>query len=117
MRYLIINTDYPAFLSWFYGQYKNLDDCSYQTQLDLHEKTLFGVSAVYSKYLNKLKHKSTEIHANNMLFQFTWCKENNIDIKTFDYVNNNKNYNYNWVKNDKLDEINSLPEDERSILN
>lgn len=84
MRYLIINTDYPAFLSWFYGQYKNLDDCSYQTQLDLHEKTLFGVSAVYSKYLNKLKHKSTEIHANNMLFQFTWCKENDIDIKLTD---------------------------------
>ena len=84
MRYLIINTDYPAFLSWFYGQHKDLDDCSYLTQLDLHAKTLFGVSGTYSKYLKKLNHHTTEIHANNPMFQSTWCKENDVNIKIQD---------------------------------
>lgn len=84
MRYLIINTDYPAFLSWFYGQHKNLNDYSYLTQLDLHRKTLFGISATYSKYLTKLNHQSAEIHANNPMFQSTWCKENAVNIKIKD---------------------------------
>jgi len=84
LRYLIINTDYPAFLSWFYGQHKDLDDCSYLTQLALHAKTLFGVSGTYSKYLKKLNHQTTEIHANNPMFQSTWCKENDVNIKIQD---------------------------------
>ena len=84
MRYLIINTDYPAFLSWFYAQHKDLSDCTYLTQLDLHRETLFGVSGIYSKYLKQLDHESTEIHANNPIFQSTWCKENDVNIKIQD---------------------------------
>ena len=84
MRYLIINTDYPAFLSWFYAQHKDLADCTYLAQLDLHKKTLFGVSGIYSKYLKQLGHQSTEIHANNPIFQSTWCKENDVNINLKD---------------------------------
>ena len=81
---MIINTDYPAFLSWFYVQHKDLSDCTYLTQLDLHRATLFGVSGIYSKHLKQLDHESTEIHANNSIFQSTWCKENDVNIKIQD---------------------------------
>lgn len=80
MKFLIINTDYPDFLHWFYAQHPGLEDRPYQEQLDARSESLFGVADFYSTNLIQLGHEARELHANNEWIQRAWAREHHIMV-------------------------------------
>jgi hypothetical protein len=80
MKFLIINTDYPDFLHWFYAQHPGLEDRSYKEQLDARAESLFGVADFYSTNLIQLGHEARELHANNEWIQRAWAREHRITV-------------------------------------
>ena len=48
MRILVLNADYPRFLSWFYGRQPGLEKTPYRTQMARRNESLFGVADFYS---------------------------------------------------------------------
>jgi len=75
MRILIVNTDYPEFLSWFYQQHPGLATASYQEQLRARYNSIFGLADFYSRNLRILGHEAWDVYANNDLMQSAWAKE------------------------------------------
>lgn len=82
MRWLLINTDYPAFLDWHYQQHPGLEQRSYDEQLQARNGSLFGVADFYSVNLKKLGHEAWDIHANNESQQLAWAREHGITINS-----------------------------------
>ena len=80
MKFLIINTDYPDFLHWFYAQHPGLKDRSYKEQFDVRAESLFGVADFYSTNLIQLGHEAEELHANNEWIQRAWAREHRIMV-------------------------------------
>lgn len=75
MRFLIVNTDYAAFLSAFYAGHTDLEAKSFATQMDARMSTLFGVADFYSRNLRTLGHEAVDVHANNLPAQSAWARE------------------------------------------
>jgi len=78
MRFLILNTDYPAFLSDLYAQNPGLSERSYGEQLETRMDTLFGVADFYSFNLRALGHDADEILVNNAHLQRAWAREHGV---------------------------------------
>lgn len=74
MRFLIANTDYPAFLEDMYRG-NHLAAMPYNDQLQVRRENLFGVSAYYADALNRLGHPSMEVYINNKHMQQRWLRE------------------------------------------
>jgi spore maturation protein CgeB len=82
MKFLILNTDYPAFLRWFYTQkHTGLETQTYEHQMRERNKTLFGVADFYSSNLRRLGYEAWDIHANNEFMQKAWARENALRLK------------------------------------
>ncbi|HEU4345178.1 MAG TPA: glycosyltransferase [Candidatus Binatia bacterium] len=81
MRFLIINTDYPEFLGWFYDQHPGLEQKSYDEQMRVRMESLFGVADFYSNNLRKLGHEAWDVHCNNELVQRYWAKEHGLKLE------------------------------------
>jgi len=81
MKFLILNTDYPEFLSWLYSKQPGLGQATYAEQLRARMKSLFGVADFYSGNLRRLGHEAWDIHANNEVMQRAWARENGIQVK------------------------------------
>jgi len=79
MKFLILNTDYPEFLQWLYGQKPGIEEETYEKQIAWRAASLFGVADFYSNNLRNLGHEAREIHANNDIMQKTWARENGVD--------------------------------------
>lgn len=79
MRIVILNLDYPGFLSSLYEQNPGLADKSYQEQMAVRVDSLFNVGDFYSRNLRNLGHEAWDIHINNEILQRTWAKENAVD--------------------------------------
>lgn len=75
MRFLILNTDYPEFLSWLYAQHPELERSPFAEQMQARTESLFGVADFYSSNLCKLGHEAWDIHANNEFMQKAWARE------------------------------------------
>jgi hypothetical protein len=75
MKFLILNIDYPEFLSWFYKQHPGLDQASYDEQLKMRENSLVSESSFYVKNLKKMGHEARVIYINNKLLQKSWAVE------------------------------------------
>ena len=65
MRFLIINTDYPEFLSWLYTQNPGLEKQSYDEQMRARNESLFGMADFHSSNLRRMKYEACDIYANN----------------------------------------------------
>lgn len=78
MRILVLNTDYPEFLSWLYQAHPGLAERPYDAQLRARTESLFGVSDYYSRNLNRLGHEAWEVHANNVPLQSAWAREHGL---------------------------------------
>lgn len=81
MKFLIINTDYPEFLNWFYNEHPELENQPYKEQMRRRNESLFGVADFYSSNLSKLGHEAWDIHANNEFMQKAWARKHGIKIK------------------------------------
>lgn len=82
MRFLIVNTDYPAFLASLYSQHEGLAERPYAEQLRTRNQTLFGVSDSYPRNLNALGHEAHEVHINNLYLQRAWAREQGLRVWT-----------------------------------
>src|SRR6186997_3171473 len=76
MRILILNLDYPGFLSSLYSQHPGLERASYTEQLKVRVESLFNVGDFYSRNLASLGHEAWDLHINNEILQGTWAREN-----------------------------------------
>jgi len=76
MRILILNLDYPGFLSSLYSQHPGLERASYAEQLKVRVESLFNVGDFYSRNLASLGHEAWDLHINNEILQGTWAREN-----------------------------------------
>jgi spore maturation protein CgeB len=73
MRFLVVNTDYPDFLLWFYAQHPGLENRSYAEQIRSRYQSLYGVADFYSKNLQALGHEAEDVYANNEFLQKAWA--------------------------------------------
>ena len=76
MKFLIINTDYGAFLRWLYAQHPGLEQQPYEEQMRVRVESLFGVADFYSSNLRKLGHEAYGIYSlpfRNKCFDFVYC--------------------------------------------
>lgn len=75
MRFLIVNTDYPAFLASLYADHPGLESESFATQMEQRMASLFGIADFHSRNLQALGHQAVDIHANNLSAQSAWGRE------------------------------------------
>lgn len=75
MRVLIINTDYPAFLRQLYAGSEGLAEMPYAAQIDVRNRSFFGVFDAYSRGFVANGHEAAEVHANNGHLQRRWAEE------------------------------------------
>jgi spore maturation protein CgeB len=81
MRILVLNADYPRFLSWLYRGQPGLGSASYATQLAARNASLFGVADFYSRNFSALGHAAAELHVNNAWLQTAWAREHGIAVE------------------------------------
>jgi hypothetical protein len=80
MKFLILNTDYHAFLHWLYTQYPGLEKQSYREQMRVRNDTLHFRADFYADNLRKLGFDAYEIYANSKYAQTAWAKENGLAV-------------------------------------
>jgi len=76
MKFLIVDTYYPAFLHSLYAQHSDLVHCPYAEQWRALMDQCFGTADFYSANLQKLGHDAHEVVANNDALQRQWTREN-----------------------------------------
>ena len=81
MRILVLNADYPRFLTWLYSRQPGLENASYAGQMAARNASLFGVADFYSKNFAALGHAAAEIHVNNAWIQSAWAREHGISVE------------------------------------
>ena len=62
MRVLLLNTDYPAFLSDLYVRHTCLADASFAEQMRVRNDSQFGTADFYSCALHQLGHEAWDVH-------------------------------------------------------
>jgi spore maturation protein CgeB len=82
MRFLILDTDYPAFLKWLYAKQPGLGENSYREQRQVRRQSLFGQAEFCSGNLNKLGHEAHAIYPNNEPMQKAWAKEHGLKLRS-----------------------------------
>jgi hypothetical protein len=82
MRILVLNADYPRFLSWFYRRHPRLETAAYETQMAARNASLFGVADFYSRNFAAFGHRAAEIHVNNPWLQAAWAHEHGMAIES-----------------------------------
>lgn len=81
MRILILNADYPRFLSWLYRRQPALENANYAAQMAARNASLFGVADFYSRNFAALGHPAAEIHVNNARLQSAWAREHGMAVE------------------------------------
>jgi spore maturation protein CgeB len=81
MRILVLNADYPRFLSWLYRGQPGLGSAGYATQMAARNASLFGVADFYSQNFSALGHSAAEIHVNNAWLQTAWAREHGMTVE------------------------------------
>ena len=82
MRFLIVDTDYPAFLHWLYAQNAGLENAPYEKQMQARVESFFACGGSYASNLRKLGHEAHEIFLNNEYMQTAWAREHGLKIDT-----------------------------------
>jgi spore maturation protein CgeB len=84
MRILLLNADYPRFLTWFYRRQPGLENASYAVQMAARNASLFGVADFYSRNFTALGHQAAEIHVNNPWLQSAWAREHGMAVEALE---------------------------------
>jgi spore maturation protein CgeB len=80
MRVLVLNADYPRFLSWLYRRQPGLRHESYAAQMAARNASLFGVADFYSRNFVGLGHVAADIHVNNPWMRAAWARERGLAV-------------------------------------
>src|SRR3954471_17165720 len=78
MRFLILDTCYPAFLRSHYERHPGLMRRPYMEQWRSLMDTFFGTADSYSHALGELGHEAHEIVANARPLQEAWAREHGV---------------------------------------
>lgn len=78
MRVLILNADYPRFLTWLYRRTPELAGAPYAAQMTARNASLFGVADFYSRNFTAAGHPAADIHVNNPWMQAAWAREHGL---------------------------------------
>ncbi|MCK1303460.1 glycosyltransferase [Bradyrhizobium sp. 40] len=78
MRVLILNADYPRFLTWLYRRTPDLARATYATQMAARNASLFGVADFYSRNFAAAGHVAADIHINNPWMRAAWAREHGL---------------------------------------
>jgi hypothetical protein len=78
MRFLLLNSDYPEFLTWLYEAHPGLGNRPCEEQLSVRSASLFGTADFYSRQLRELGHEAWDIHVNNEPLQTAWAREHGV---------------------------------------
>lgn len=78
MRFLIVDTYYPAFLGDFYARRPSLGARPYTEQWRALMDECFGTADFYSTHLNALGQEAAEVVANCEPLQRRWAEENGV---------------------------------------
>lgn len=81
MRFLVVDTDYPEFLHWFYLQHPGLEGRRYEEQVQARTESLFSIASFYSRRLDKLGQEAWDVYANNESMQLAWAREHGIRVR------------------------------------
>lgn len=81
MRVLILNADYPRFMSWLYRRQPGLERASYAAQMAERNKSLFGVADFYSRNFARHGHVAADIHVNNAWMRAAWASEHGLAVE------------------------------------
>lgn len=81
MRILILNADYPRFLTWSYRRQPGLENAPYAAQMAARNASLFGLADFYSRNFTALSHIAAEIHVNNPWLQAAWAREHGMTVE------------------------------------
>lgn len=76
LRFLLLNTDYPAFLRQVYDRSPALRTGSFDDQMAARNSTFFGVADAYAAGLRMSGHWAMDVHMNNATMQAAWAREN-----------------------------------------
>ena len=80
LRFLILNADYPEFLSSLYAGNPGLERRPFGEQMRARLETLCGMADFYSSNLRRLGHEAHDIYANNECAQKAWAREQGIGV-------------------------------------
>ena len=80
MRFLLVSTDYPAFLSSLYSRNPDLSEASYEKQQQVRAESLFSLADFYSSNLRKLGHDAWDVDVNNEFIQKAWAREHGLRV-------------------------------------
>ncbi|WP_454620120.1 CgeB family protein [Bradyrhizobium cenepequi] len=80
MRILVLNADYPRFLTWLYRGQAGLENAPYAEQMAARNESLFGVADFYSRNFSAWGHPAAEIHVNNPWLQAAWARERGMAV-------------------------------------
>lgn len=80
MRVLILNTDYEAFLEDLYSENPGLAGQSYDQQMAVRNRSLFGAADFYSEGLRANGVEAADVHLNNRAMQLRWAAEHGVNI-------------------------------------
>jgi len=80
VRVLILNTDYEAFLDDLYAENPGLAEESYDQQMAVRNRSLFGAADFYSEGMKANGVEAAEIHLNNRVIQLRWAAEHGVNI-------------------------------------
>ncbi len=78
VRVLILNTDYEAFLDDLYAENPGLAEQSYDRQMAVRNRSLFGAADFYSDGLKANGVEAADIHLNNRAMQLRWAAEHGV---------------------------------------
>lgn len=78
MRFLLLNTDYQAFLEQMYARQPGLAEAPYDEQMAARNATFFGVGDAYPRALRLRGHEGHDIHLNNAAMQAAWAADNDL---------------------------------------
>nr|WP_246572049.1 glycosyltransferase [Bradyrhizobium liaoningense] len=77
---MILNADYPRFLSWLYQRRPGLETETYAAQMAVRNASLFGVADFYSRNFAGLGHVAADIHVNNPWMRAAWAREHGLAV-------------------------------------
>lgn len=81
MKFLIVDTYYPAFLKSVYASVQGLETRPYAVQWRTLMDRCFGTADYYSENLAALGHEATEVIANCRPLQEQWAREHDLALK------------------------------------
>lgn len=84
MRILVLNADYPRFLTWLYSRTSGLENASYAVQMAARNASLFGVADFYSRNFATEGHVAADLHVNNPWLQSAWAREHGIAVESIE---------------------------------